>query len=91
LFTDSLNAWLGSVAGVFNRHALPRLLRVNGMDERLVPTLKNLPMANIDLDAVGKYLLNLANAGAMIFPDEELQSYLRELAGLPTQADTVQQ
>jgi hypothetical protein len=91
LFTDSLNAWLASAAGVFNRHALPRLLRVNGMDERLTPTLKNLPMANIDLDAVGKYLLNLANAGAMIFPDEELQSYLRELAGLPTQADSVQQ
>ena len=90
LFTDSLNAWLTAITGVFNRHAIPRLLRVNGMDETLAPQLKHLPMSNVDIDAIGRYILNLSNAGATVFPDDELEGFLRELAGLPTREEAAQ-
>ena len=90
LFTDSLNTWMNSVSSVFTRHGIPKLLRLNGMDEALTPMLKHLPMSNVDIDAVGRYVLNLANAGAQVFPDEDLEAYLRELAGLPTRAEAEQ-
>jgi hypothetical protein len=90
LFTDSLNSWLTGITEVFTKHAFPRLMRLNGWDESLSPELKHLPLSNVDIGAIGQYLLNLSNAGAAVFPDEDLEAYLRELAGLPTRAETEQ-
>jgi hypothetical protein len=90
LFTDSLNAWLTGVSGVFSRHAFPRLIRLNGLPEELAPTLKHLPVMNVDLDGISAFLLNLSNSGATMFPDENLESYLRDLAGLPASEDSEQ-
>jgi hypothetical protein len=32
LFVDSLSAWLGAIAEVFNQHGITRLMRINGFD-----------------------------------------------------------
>jgi len=85
LFTDSLDAWLAGIAQVFNAYAIPRLLRINGIDEAVTPALRYTPPKNVDLEALSKYIGQLAGAGAAMFPDEPLEGYLREVAGLPAQ------
>ncbi len=90
LFMKSLTAYLTGIAEVFNSHALPRLMRVNGINEELTPRLNFVAPKNIDLDALGRYITALAQAGATVFPDEALENHLRGLAGLPAgQAEEV--
>lgn len=83
LFMTSLVAYLSQIAEVFNQFAIPRLMRLNGVSEELSPTLTYTPPKNIDLDGIAKYITALAQAGAPLFPDQDLENYLRGLAGLP--------
>lgn len=84
LFNDSISAWLGAIAGVFNTFALPRLLRLNGVPEDLFPTLNYQPPRNIDLGEIAEYVSKLTAAGALL-PDDEMGGYLRALAGIPAE------
>lgn len=84
LFVKSLEAYLSEISEVFNQHAIPRLMRINGIDEALSPTLTFNTPRNIDIGAIGSFVQSLAQAGAPLFPDEQLEDYLRGVAGLPT-------
>jgi hypothetical protein len=86
LFTDSLDAWLYGIADVITKYGFSRLLKLNGINEELTPTLRYSPPRNIDLEGLSKFIQNLSGAGAMLFPDEGLESYLREVAGLPAES-----
>jgi hypothetical protein len=84
LFATALGAILKSIAGVMNRHAIPRLLALNGFtyDEKaayLVPGDVETP----DLKELGAYVTALAGAGATLFPDDDLENYLRKAGSLP--------
>ena len=83
LFIKSLDAYLSEIAEVFNQHAIPRLMRLNGVSEELSPTLKYTPPKNVDIGAIAAYVTALAQAGAPLFPDTDLENHLRQLAGLP--------
>ena len=83
LFLDSLSAWLRAISEVFNQHGVPRLMRINGFDVRKAPSINFQSPDNIDLGALGTFIQQLAGAGAALFPDEDLEGYLREVAGLP--------
>jgi hypothetical protein len=83
LFLTSLTAYLSNIAETFNSHAIPRLMRLNGVDSSLSPILTYTPPKNIDLDAISKFVTSLAQAGAPLFPDTELENYLKGIAGLP--------
>lgn len=83
LFLTSLNAYLSNIAETFNNHGIPRLMRLNGVPEELSPTLTYTPPKNVDLDSIGRYIQQLTQAGAPLFPDLDLENYLRGLAGLP--------
>ena len=83
LFLDSLSAWLGAIAEVFNQHGIPRLMKINGFDIAKAPSINYQSPDNIDLAGLGTFIQQLAGAGAPLFPDEELEGYLREVAGLP--------
>lgn len=83
LFVDSLTAWLSAIAEVFNAHGIPRLMRLNGFDTAKMPRINFSPPRNVDLGELGEFISQLAGAGAPLFPDENLESYLRETAGLP--------
>jgi hypothetical protein len=90
LFVRSLDAYLSEISEVFNQHAIPRLLRLNGVNEELAPSLTFQTPRNVDLGQVGSFITSLAQAGAPLFPDEDLEGYLRGLAGLPvTDAEQV--
>jgi phage gp29-like protein len=83
LFIRSLEAYLSEISEVFNQHAIPRLLRINGIDEALSPRLAYSTPRNVDLGEIGSFITSLAQAGAPLFPDEALEGYLRGAAGLP--------
>jgi hypothetical protein len=83
LFLDSLSAWLRAISEVFNQHGVPRLMRLNGFDISKAPSINFQSPDNIDLGSLGTFIQQLAGAGAPLFPDEDLEGYLREVAGLP--------
>lgn len=83
LFLDSLEAWLSGIAEVFNSHALPRLMRINGFDISKCPRINFEAPANVDIAALGDFISKLAGSGAPLFPNEDLENHLMDLAGLP--------
>jgi len=83
LFQDSIAAYLASIADVLNSYAVPRLMRINGIDPRLAPTIAYTAPRAPDLDTISNYVSRLATAGALI-PDDNLDGYLRDIGGLPT-------
>lgn len=87
MFKMALEAHLDSVAEVMNRHLVPRLLRLNGMDTDRLPELRHDEVSVPDLKELGLFLQRLGRTGALDV-DEQLKDRLRELAGLPeTQSD----
>lgn len=83
LFSMALGTWLDSIAATFNRYAIPRLFSLNNFKLEKLPTLEHADIDNPDLKDLGEYLGKLAGAGAPLFPDEDLEDYLREVAGMP--------
>lgn len=82
LFLMSISGWLKMIADVFNRHEFPRLARLNGFDEDLVPELKPSIVREPKLPDLAAYITSLSNAG-LLGSDPSLESYLRALAKLP--------
>jgi hypothetical protein len=83
LFTSALEAWLDMISQVFNATAIPRLRKMNGEDPAASPTLTHGKLNQIDLGALGDFLVKVSQAGAPLFPDDNLEAYLRQVAGLP--------
>lgn len=83
LFATAIGAFMGSIADVFNRHLIPRLMYVNGWDLALAPKLVPEDIETPDIAQVADFITKLAGAGAMFFPDVELENRLRQMAGLP--------
>jgi hypothetical protein len=83
LFGTALGTFLDGICEVFNRYAIPRLVRLNGWSDEQLPTLVHGDIEKPDLASLGQYLTALAGAGAPLFPDEKLDQYLREAASLP--------
>jgi hypothetical protein len=82
LFVAAVESWVRTIAEVFNNHAIPRLMTLNGFDLSRLPRLTYGQVSAIDLVELGTYLANLASAD-LITPDNTLEEHLRELAGLP--------
>lgn len=82
LWTMAVEAICKSIAEVINYHAIPRLLKMNGMKIGSTPNLVYSEVSHIDLTEIADYVSKLTTAGA-ITPDEEMEKFLRGLAGLP--------
>lgn len=86
LFATALGAFLDAVAEVVNRHAVPRLLALNGWPAADAPRLVHGDIETPDLQELGAYVTQLAGAGMPLFPDEALERALRSAAKLPEPA-----
>lgn len=82
LWTMSVEAIAKSIAEVMNQYAIPRLMKLNGMNMKLVPTLTYGEVSSVDLKELGDYVQKLIGAGVLT-PDGDLEAYLREQASLP--------
>jgi hypothetical protein len=83
MFSQALKAWLNMIADVFNRYAIPRLLKINGIQYEKPPVLTYGDIETVDLTELGAYISSLAGAGMNLFPDDKLEAYLRSQANLP--------
>jgi phage gp29-like protein len=82
LWTMAVEAICKSIAEVINYHAIPRLLKLNGMKLGTTPEITYSDVSHIDLAEISDYVAKLVTAG-VIKPDDDMEEYLRGLAGLP--------
>ena len=87
MFFQAIEGFLNSMAAVYNRHAIPRLWALNGMDYDNMPTIQPDLAQRVDLDVLSNFVLRLSQAGMPMFPNEDLQSYILDAGGLPDVVD----
>ena len=87
VFATSLAAILHTIADTINRHAIPRLFQLNGWTPELLPELKFNDIETQNLGELGAYLTALTGAGVPLFPDPDLESYLRAAANFPEKSE----
>ena len=85
LFAMGVGAMLEGIDQTLNRHLVPRMLAINGMDVSRPPRYQHGDIESIDLEALGSFLLQRAQAGDVMFPSEdgELERELDRVSGLP--------
>ena len=87
LFAVALGTILNSIADVMNRYAVPRLFALNGMDTKSLPAIVPGDIEKPDLAKLGGYIQTLVGAGMPLFPDDDLEAWLREQGNLPEQSE----
>lgn len=87
LFAKSLGVWLDVIQDTFNRYAVPRLMRVNGMSLESLPRMVHGDIETPNLMELSDYVTKLAGIGINLLPDERMESYLRGVAHLPQKTD----
>lgn len=92
MFKTALKAWLDSIADVINTYAIPRLLRVNGMQVAAAPRLTFGGVGEIDLDVLMNFIKEASAAGMELFPSVDIENDLRSKMRLPllTEDDVAQ-
>lgn len=83
MFYNAIEGYLDAIAAVMNRYALPRIWKLNALDYATMPQYKPDMPQRLDLDGLGNFIKNIAQSGMPLFPDDELEGYLRDAAGLP--------
>jgi hypothetical protein len=87
LFTTAIGQIASSIAEVFNQHAIPRLMKLNGMDTSRRPSLAFGDIHQIDLGQLADFIQKASGSGALVV-DEGLDEYLRQISGLPPKVES---
>lgn len=89
LGTSKIDLWMMAVealainiAETVNQHAIPRLLRLNGMKVERMPELHYGSVETKDLKVLGDFIKAMVDSG-ILQPDEPLEDHIRTLASLP--------
>lgn len=87
MFAVALGTILDIIADVFNRYAVPRLFDLNAMDLTALPEIAHGDIESPDLAKLAAFLTSLSGSGMPLFPDTELENWLREQAGMPEKSE----
>ncbi|MFI3171096.1 MAG: hypothetical protein R3Y58_01805 [Eubacteriales bacterium] len=91
LLATALDAQLYSICEVLNRYAIPRLIALNSFPGITgTPSFTCTSVVSPDLNALGGFISNLAGANMPLFPDLDLENYLRDAANLPRTEDAAE-
>jgi hypothetical protein len=89
LGTAKLDLWImvvdslcKSVAEIFNKHAIERLLQLNGIQYDNPPTLEYGAVENVDLTVLSNAIAAVAAAG-LLTPDPGVETWIREKFDMP--------
>lgn len=85
LFSMAIGAYLDIICEVFNNHAIPQLIDLNGTHFAGItdyPQLTHGDIESPDLQALGTFIKDMTGAGILV-PDEGVEDYVREVGGLP--------
>ena len=85
LYSMGLSTILDSIVGVFNRHAVKRLWRLNALPPETMPTLAHGKVKQIDFDKFSTGVLRLSQAGLVFSPEDE--AFIRSETGFPEMAE----
>lgn len=88
LLAAALDAQVQGIASVFNKYAIPRLFSYNvfpGLTK--LPELIVSPVDAPDLKDLADYIQKLSGSGMPLFPNIDLENYLRGLANLPSTSE----
>lgn len=85
LFTTAITAWLDLIANVINDQAIKPLVRANGWDGKLAPTLRPGPLDDVDLSKQGAFFTALAPLIQSLNREDQLAlaGYLFDVADWP--------
>lgn len=83
LFQNALNSIAQSIAEVMNRYAIPRLFEVNSIKPQELPKIVPNDVDPPDITQLGGFMQQLVSAGMQLFPDPELEKFVRDAARLP--------
>lgn len=89
MFQSSLGAYLDSIQEQFQRRLLHTLWRLNGFSIKHMPMIKHEDVDSPTLEALGTYLKNVTDAGALGDIDKLLVNSLRAAANLPPQVKDI--
>lgn len=85
-FSLAISAFMDEISGIVNRHAIPRLLELNGFAPEVIatltPKLAHEEVDEPDLAELGQFLLQASQAGALV-ADPGVQNAVRQAAGFP--------
>lgn len=83
IFATALGAWLGALAAPINRHAVPRLYRLNGWDPARAGRYVPGDLEKADVERLAGALEKLTNTGWLTPGAAEDEAHLREELDLP--------
>lgn len=83
LFAVALGALLGMIKDVFNREAIPRLWKLNGLPLDTLPQLEHGDIEREDIGKLAAYVKDLGAGGFLTPGDEATEAHLRRQANLP--------
>jgi hypothetical protein len=87
LFTTAIAQIAQSICDVFNQHAIPRLMKMNGMDVARRPKLSFGDIHQINIAELADFIQKASGSGALVV-DEGLDEYLRTISGLPPKVES---
>ncbi len=85
LFLRQANTYLKLFTEELNNRAVRKLMRLNGFQMSDIPRVSFGSLDQVDLGSLADALQKLGAAGMPLFPDRELENYIRESASLPVQ------
>lgn len=83
LFSTAIGSFLDLMEGTLNRDLLRRMWKYNGYDPKTTPKLRHGDVETPNLAELGAFIQTLAGVGMPLFPDEDLERYMRKTANLP--------
>ena len=89
LFSVAIGTYLDVICEVFNNQAIPRLIDLNGDHFKGItdyPKMMHTDIEDPNLIQLGDFISKLTGCG-VLFPDENLERYVREAAHLPERLD----
>lgn len=81
-FLMAISAIADNICETFNKYAIPRLLKLNGMSTVDGPKLVHGTPSEPDVQIIGDFLQKMASSG-FILPDDEFEKWLRDLISAP--------
>lgn len=91
LFGLAISAWAQVIADAFQKQAVEPLMELNEVPEELWPTWMPGEPQSPNMEEFANFLKTTSEAGMPLFPDSELEGYVRRLFHLPEPSEDAQE
>jgi hypothetical protein len=82
-FMRGCKAILDQIEAPLNNYLLPRIWAINGLNLDIMPKFKHGDVEPVDQAQFAAMVKDLAGSGMALFPDDNVEEFVRETVGLP--------